>query len=116
MKISFVPKTKKFIEILNADYALSLLKAGKKLQGVLYYDKSTGVLTYKPNNPPSQKGSTDSLLGRTDFGRVTGNSRFIKVYQLFPRVMGLRRMTKAVDREADSVKDIIQDVEIIDCV
>ena len=107
---------KKFIEIINADYALSLLKAGKKLQGILYIDERTGVLTYKPNNPPSKHGNRDSLLGYTDFGRVTGNSKSFKVYQLFPRVMGLHRMKKAVDREAENVKNIIKDVDIIDCV
>ena len=110
---NFGPKVKKFIEILNADAALKLLKAGKKLQGVLYIDENTGVLTYKPNNPPSKITKTDSLMGYTDFGRVTENSQFIKVYQLYPKVMGTRRMLNAVDREANDVKDVIETSNII---
>ena len=105
---------KKFIEILNADAALKLLKAGKKLQGVLYIDENTGVLTYKPNNPPSKITKTDLLMGYTDFGRVTENSKFVKVYELYPKMMGVKRMSKAIDREADDVKDIIASREIID--
>ena len=111
---NFWPKVKKFIEILNADAALKLLKAGKKLQGVLYIDESTGVLTYKPNNPHSKITKTDSLMGYTDYGRVTENSKFVKVYELYPKMMGVKRMSKAIDREADDVKDIIASREIID--
>ena len=105
--------TKK-VFIINADVALKLLKAGRKLQGVLYYDEHTSMLTYKPNNSPSQNGNSDSLVGRTDFGRVTENSKFIKVYELYPKMMGVKRMTKAVDREAEDVKDLIMTREIIE--
>ena len=104
---------KKFIEILNADAALKLLKAGKKLQGVMYYDARIG-LVYKPNNPPTPNRNNEFLLGRTDFGRVTENSKFVKVYELYPKMMGVKRMSKAIDREADDVKDIIASREIID--
>ena len=103
---------KKYINILNGEEALRLLMAGKKLQGVLYYDARIG-LVYKPNNPPTPNRNNEFLLGRTDFGRVTENSQFIKVYQLYPKVMGTRRMLNAVDREANDVKDVIETSNII---
>jgi len=103
---------KKYINILNGEEALRLLMAGKKLQGVMYYDARIG-LVYKPNNPPMPKRNNEFLLGRTDFSRVTENSQFIKVYQLYPKVMGTRRMLNAVDREANDVKDVIETSNII---
>ena len=53
-------------------------------------------------------------MGYTDFGRVTENSKFVKVYELYPKMMGVKRMSRAIDREADDVKDIIASREIID--
>ena len=105
---------KKYIWIINAIEVMKLLKEGKKLQGVLYIDKETGWPTFKPNNPPKTKVSNTELLGHTDFGRVTRNSKFVSIIQHFPIMMGVLRMTKAIDRETIDVKSIIETNEIIE--
>ena len=103
---------RKFIFIFNAIEVVKLLKAGKKLQGVLYLDDK-GWLTFKPNNPP-KASSKERVVEHTSFGRVTETSASYKVYERFPKVMGLHRIMSALDREVKDVKGAIFTNEIID--
>ena len=105
---------KKYVFLVNAIEVVSILKAGRKLQAVISYDPNTHMIVIKPNNPPKTKVSNTELLGHTDFGRVTRNSKFVNIIQHFPIMMGAKRMTKAIDREAIDVKDIIETNEIIE--
>ena len=41
---------KKFVFVLNAIELLALLMNGKRVEGVLYIDQDTGVLTFKAYN------------------------------------------------------------------
>ena len=103
---------RKFIFIINTIEVVKLLKAGKKLQGVLYIDDK-GWLTFKPNNPPRIK-SKEQLVDHTSFGRVTETACSYKVYERFPKVMGLHRIMEALEREVKDVKAAIFTNEIID--
>ncbi len=105
---------KKYIFVINAIAVLNLLKSGKKLQGVLYYDKAQRALVFKANNPPKTKTNTTDVLGHTDFGRVTRNSRFVNIIQHYPISMGTRRMVNAIDRETEDVKDIVITNDLIE--
>ena len=89
------------------------MKAGKKLQGTLYLDEKTGWLTFKPNSAPRTK-KKEELVDHTSFGRVTETSNSYKVYERFPKVMGMHRILSAIDREAKDVKASIFTNELID--
>ena len=104
---------RKFIFIINAIEVIKLLKAGKKLQGVLSIDDKVG-LTFKPNNPPRTKIKVGETLGHTDFGRVSRTQQFLDVFLHFPIAMGMKRIVKAIDREVVDVKDLIETSDIVD--
>ena len=105
---------KKFVFIVNAIEVISILKTGRKLQAVISYDPQTHMIVIKPNNPPKPKVNHTELLGHTDFGRVTRNSKFVNIIQHFPVMMGVRRMINAIDRETADIKDIVVTNEIIE--
>jgi hypothetical protein len=105
---------KKYVWINNADEVVMTLKSGKKLQCVMSYDAEKRMIVIKPNNAPKVKVRKEELLGHTDFGRVTRNSRFVNIIQHYPVEMGAKRMVKAIGREATDVKDIIETNEIIE--
>ena len=105
---------KNFVFIVNAIEVINIIKTGKKLQAVISYDPQTRMIVIKPNNPPKTKVNRTELLGHTDFGRVTRNSKFVNIIQHLPIMMGAKRMIKAIDRETIDVKDIIETNEIIE--
>ena len=105
---------RKLVWMINAAEVVKTVKAGKKLQGVIAWDDKLGMITIKANNPPGVKVNKTSLLSRTDFGRVTETAQFYNVYEHFPKVLGLDRITKAFDRDAKDAKAAIVTNEIID--
>ena len=105
---------KKIVYLINAIEVVNILKSGRKMQAVISYDPKLCMIVIKPNNPPKTKVRNEELLGHTDFGRVTRNSKFVNIIVHLPIIMGLKRMTKAIDREAIDVKDIIETNEIIE--
>ncbi len=105
---------RKLVWVINAVDVVKTIKTGKKLQGVIAWDDKLGMITIKANNPPGVKVRKDSLLSRTDFGRVTESTQFYNIYEHIPKVLGLARITNAIDRDAKDAKAAIVTNEIID--
>ena len=53
---------RKYIFIINAIELLQLLMSGKYVQGVLYIDRETGLLTFKAYNRKPRNQSSDELV------------------------------------------------------
>ena len=105
---------RKIVWIHNAAEVIKTIKAGKKLQGVIAWDDKLGMITIKANNPPGIKVRKNELLSRTDFGRVTESAQFYNIYEHIPKILGLARITSAIDRDAKDAKAAIVTNEIID--
>ena len=105
---------RKIVWMINAAEVVKTVKSGRKLQAVISWDDKLGMVTIKANNPPKVKVRKDSLLSRTDFGRVTESTQFYNIYEHIPKVLGLARITNAIDRDAKDAKAAIVTNEIID--
>lgn len=105
---------RKLVWIINAVEVVKTLKAGKKLQCVIAWDEKLGMISIKANNPPGVKVRKDSLLSRTDYGRVTESPLFYNIYEHIPKLLGVARITNAIDRDAKDAKEAIVTNEIID--
>lgn len=110
---------KKFINILNIIEVFNRLNKGLTVEGALYIDKETRMLSFKPYNmakyqPGYYKRPKEVLIGETDFGRITETPKKIKVYESFPKRMGATRMLAALDREIKDIKGSIMNREIIE--
>ena len=112
VRFSSADRFQKNNHLISAAVFFQQVKAGKKLQGTLYIDNK-GWLTFKPNNPPRTK-SNEELVDHTSFGRVTETACSYKVYERFPKVMGLHRILDALEREVKYIKAAIFTNEIID--
>ena len=110
---------KKFINILNIFEVFNRLNKGLAVEGSLFIDKETHMLSFKPYHkakyqPDYYKRPKEVLIGETDFGRITETPKKIKVYESFPKRMGVTRMLAALDRELKDIKSTIIDREIIE--
>ena len=61
---------RKYIFILNVLDIMAGLMKGKRFEGVLYMDKNTGLLTFKPYNRKAPKRSRDVLVAKLPWGWV----------------------------------------------
>lgn len=110
---------RKYINILNIIEVMKRLAKGLTVEGSIYIDKETHVLTFKPYNkakyqPGYYKRPKEELIGETDFGRITETPKKIKVYESFPKRMGAARILAALDRELKDIKGAIFNREIIE--
>ena len=102
---------KKYIFVLNAIELMALLLSGKRIEGALYIDKSTGRLTFKaylrhrivPKN---------RLIKKLEHGWVKESSQRIKVYESIPKDLGTARVMSVIDREIAVAKDALIDREL----
>ncbi len=78
---------KKFIFILNAMNLLEVLASGKRVEGVLFLDKNTGKLTFKPYFRRKRQRK-DKLIKKLPWGWVKESVERIKVFGSFPKDEG----------------------------
>ena len=105
---------RKYIMVLNAIELLEKITGGKRVEGVLFKDEDTGVITFKAYNRKSKKRRRDRLICNLEHGWVKESKERIKVYESIPKVVGTARVMKALDREIGDAKDALMVREIID--
>ena len=106
----------KKIFVLNVIGLLKLIKDGKRVEGVLYLDKNTGVLTFKAYNRKSKKRWRDILIHPLEHGWVKESAERIKIYESIPKDLGLARVAAILDRETDEAKEalIVRELDMIE--
>ena len=105
---------KKYVTILNAIELLEKIADGKRVEGVLFMDENTGVITFKAYNRKSKKRWRDRVIRYLEHGWVKESKERIKVYESIPKIVGTVRVMSALDREIGEAKNALMIHEIID--
>ena len=105
---------KKYIWFMNGLSVLEKLEVEKRVEGVLFVDKSTGRITFKAYNRKPIKRMRDRLIRVLEHGWVKESKERIKVYDSIPKVLGTARVMSVLDREMDTAKDALIDRELIE--
>ena len=105
---------KKYVIITNAIEALTKLKAEKRLEGVLFIDKTNGSIKFKAYNRKPRVRLKDRIIRYLEHGWVKESPDRIKVYESLPKNIGTARMMSVLEREAKEVKNALMEWEIID--
>ena len=105
---------KKYIWFMNGLSVLEKLEVEKRVEGVLFVDKSTGRITFKAYNRKPIKRMRDRLIRVLEHGWVKESTERIKVYDSIPKVLGTARVMSVLDREMDTAKDALIDRELIE--
>ena len=105
---------KKFVFVLNAIELLALLMNGKRVEGVLYIDQDTGVLTFKAYNRQPRIREKDRLVKKLPWGWVKESLERIKVYGSFPKDMGTARVMRLLEDNTRDANNALIDREIIE--
>mgnify|MGYP006896770815 CR=1 FL=1 len=107
---------KKYVIITNAIEALTKLKAEKRLEGVLFIDKTNGSIKFKAYNRKPRVRLKDRIIRYLEHGWVKESPDRIKVYESLPKNIGTARMMSVLEREAKEVKNALIDYELIEFV
>ena len=105
---------KKYVIITNAIEALTKLKADKRLEGVLFIDKTNGSIKFKAYNRKPRVRLKDRIIRYLEHGWVKESPDRIKVYESLPKNIGTARMMSVLEREAKEAKNALMEREIID--
>ena len=105
---------KKFVTILNAIELLEKIAGGKRVEGVLFKDVNTGVITFKAYNRKSKKRWRDRVIRYLEHGWVKESKERIKVYESIPKIVGTAKVMNTLDREIGEEKSALMVHEIID--
>ena len=87
---------------------------GKRVEGVLYMDQSTGKLTFKAYNRQARVRERDRLLKKLPWGWVKESVGRIKVHSSFPKEMGSATMLGLLDEQNRDAKNALIDREIFE--
>ena len=105
---------KKIISLLNAIELMKQLGSGKRVEGVLYIDRNTGKLTFKPYNrtAPKNRRKPDELICYLDYGWVKKSARRIKIHDSIPDKLGAARIISIMERDIAHAKVALIDREL----
>ena len=103
---------KKFVFVLNAIELLALLMNGKRVEGVLYIDQDTGVLTFKAYNRQPRIREKDRLVKKLPWGWVKESLERIKVFGSFPKDMGTAAVMGLMEEHTRDAKNAMIDREL----
>jgi hypothetical protein len=103
---------KKFIFVLNAVELLSKLYAGKRVEGVLFMDESTGRLTFKAYNRQQRIRHKDQLVKKLPWGWVKESLERIKVFGSFPKDMGTAQVMGLLEEHHRDAKNALIEREL----
>ena len=108
---------KKYIMLLDAVRLMSLLIAGKRIEGVLYMDEVTDKLTFKPYYRAAKRRRRDDRLVRNlEHGWVKESVERIKMFTSIPKCIGTARIMNVLDRETGEAKEALIDRELIELI
>ena len=115
-QIQLKMEQKKYVIITNAIEALTKLKAEKRLEGVLFIDKTNGSIKFKAYNRKPRVRLKDRIIRYLEHGWVKESPDRIKVYESLPKNIGTARMMSVLEREAKEVKNALIEYELIEFV
>ena len=108
----FDNKMKKYVFVMNAIELLKKLMDGKRVEGVLYLDESTGKLTFKAYNRISRSREKDRMVKKLPWGWVKVSQQRFKVFASLPKEVGLTKAMSLLDEHTREAKDALIDREL----
>lgn len=106
---------KKFIFVIDAIKLIMRLKAGERIEGVLFFDKEAQVVTFKAWNRTAPKHRKERKIADLDYGWIGLTDKHITRREKFPLSMGLGAVMSAMERDNNQSKQAVVDEYIIDC-
>lgn len=103
---------RKYIFIQNVLDILSGAKKGKRFEGVLYMDKNTGLLTFKPYFRKTPKRSKDVLVAKLPWGWVKESSMRLKRHTSMPKELTFAEKLAILDQENKLAKEALMKQEM----
>lgn len=103
---------RKYIFILNVLDMISGLKKGKRFEGVLYIDKNTGLLTFKPYNRKAPKNAKDVLVAKLPWGWVKESAMRLKRHTSMPKELTFAEKLAILDQENKLAKEALMKQEM----
>ena len=101
---------KKFIFIVNAIELVARLLAGESIEGKLYIDKNTQVLTFKAWNRTAPKNIKYRKTGDTDYGTMWKSDKHLMWREKYPLSMGTDRILRAMEADkSQAQKNVVTD-------
>ena len=107
---------RKNVFVLNAIELFGQLKNGKRVEGVLYMDQSTGKLTFKAYNRQPRVREKDRLVKKLPWGWVKESMERIKVFGSFPKDVGTAQVMGLLEDHTRDTKNALIDRELINYV
>ena len=103
---------KKYIAI--DEEVLVRLVEGKRVEGSLYRDKFTGIITFNAYKRKSRNGANDRLVKKLPWGWVKESVQRIKVYGSFPKELGAAAVMGLMDDHHRDAKNAMIERELIE--
>ena len=103
---------KKYIFVLNAIELMTKLYVGKRVEGVLFMDESTGRLTFKAYNRQQRIRHKDQLVKKLPWGWVKESLERIKVFGSFPKDMGTAQVMGLLEEHHRDAKNALIEREL----
>ena len=104
---------RKFIFVVNAIEVVKILKAGRKLQGTLEYDKKLKMLVYTPNKPPRPRRK-DEVIGHTMLGYISKTFKKYHWHEKLPTELDANHLANIMERDCEQAKTIIAFDQLMD--
>ena len=103
---------RKYIFIQNVLDIMAGLVKGKRFEGVLYMDKNTGLLTFKPYNRKAPKNCKDVLVAKLPWGWVKESARRTKRHTSMPKDLTFAEKLAILDQENKLAKEALMKQEL----
>ncbi len=103
---------RKNVFVLNAIELFGQLKNGKRVEGVLYMDQSTGKLTFKAYNRQPRVREKDRLVKKLPWGWVKESMERIKVFGSFPKDFCTAQVIELLNEHNQDAKNALIDREL----
>ena len=103
---------RKNVFVLNAIELFGQLKNGKRVEGVLYMDQSTGKLTFKAYNRQPRVREKDRLVKKLPWGWVRESMERIKVFGSFPKDFCTAQVIELLNEHNQDAKNALIEKEL----
>ena len=103
---------RKNVFVLNAMELMNQLMNGKRVEGVLYMDQSTGKLTFKAYNRQARVRERDRLLKKLPWGWVKESIERVKVFGSFPKDFCTTQIIELLNEHNQDAKNALIEQEL----
>ncbi len=105
---------KKFVFIIDFFRIITLLLSGKSVEGRLYIDKETKLLTFKAWERKTPKHTLYRKINDLDGGWLGESDLHIVRHEKFPKSLGLKNILKLIRRDNQQTEEALEDKDIVD--